>query len=158
TGGLAVGAISTKSRFASLAFWSASAIRTIPSASPASPIKRTSFQRICSLTRMLFLSIRHLHGFQFLPSLRDRLLSKREKFFHGESPGVAAVAQAHRNGSRGRLLLADDQHRRRLLQLGLPDAGAELLVLLVGLDAQAGGLELLGDRLRRPVEALGDGK
>src|SRR6266545_3937437 len=62
TGGLAVGAISTRSRPVSFAFWSASAIGTIPRGSPDSPIRRTSFHRICSLTRMLFLSILHLHG------------------------------------------------------------------------------------------------
>src|SRR6478752_5063751 len=98
TGGLAVGAISTKSRAASFAFWSASAIGTMPSASPDSPIRRTSFQRIISLTRMLFLSILHLHG-QFIPSLRDRLAGERKKLFHRERPRVPPVPQADRHGA-----------------------------------------------------------
>src|SRR5215467_9481018 len=98
TGGLAVGAISTKSRLASFAFWRASAIATIPSASPDSPIRRTSFHRICSLTRMLFLSILHLHD-QLSPPFRDRRSGEREKLRHGNGPGVAAVPQAHRDGA-----------------------------------------------------------
>src|SRR6266536_6442159 len=109
TGGLAVGAISTKSRLASFAFWRASAIGTIPSASPDSPIKRTSFHRICSLTRMLFLSILHLHG-QFPPSLGDRRAGERQKLFYRERSGVAAVPQANRSGAGGRLFLAHHAH------------------------------------------------
>src|SRR5215813_13091290 len=136
TGGLAVGAISTKSRLASLAFWRASAIGTIPSASPASPIRRTSFQRICSLTRMLFLSILHLHR-QLLSPFRDRRLGERDELLGRHRPGVAAVAEAHRNRAGRRFFLTDDQHGRRLLKLRPPDAGAELLVLLVGLGAEA---------------------
>src|SRR5881296_1552222 len=133
TGGLAVGAISTRSRFASFAFWRASAIATIPSASPASPIRRTSFHRICSLTRMLFLSILHLHG-QFPPSLRDRRAGERQKFFHPKRPGVPAVPQAYRDRAGGRLLFPQDEHGRGLLHLRPADAGAELLVAVVGLD------------------------
>src|SRR5205809_2054130 len=37
--------------------------------SPESPIRRTSFHRICSLTRILFLSIFHLRGKLRLPCL-----------------------------------------------------------------------------------------
>src|SRR5215467_12851308 len=101
TGGLAVGAISTKSRLASLAFCRASAIATIPSASPASPIRRTSFHRICSLTRMFFLSILHLHCHQLFSPLRDRLAGERQKFFHADGPRVAAVAQPDGDRSGG---------------------------------------------------------
>src|SRR5262245_20754174 len=141
TGGLAVGAISTRSRLASLAFWRASAIATIPSASPASPIRRTSFHRICSLTRMHFLAILHLHGLQLPPSLRDRRRGERQKLLDRERARVAAVAQADGDRPRRGFLLADDQHRRRLLKLRPADARAELLVLLVGLHPQARGLQ-----------------
>src|ERR1700681_3908147 len=116
TGGLAVGAISTRSRLASLAFWSASAIATMPRGSPLSPINRTSFQRICSLTRMLFLSILHLHG-QLTPSLPDRPGGERKKLFRRERPRVAPVPQADRNGAGRGLLLSDHEHRGDLLHL-----------------------------------------
>src|SRR5713101_5146462 len=120
TGGLAVGAISTRSRLASFAFWSASAIGTIPSASPASPIRRTSFQRICSLTRMLFLSILHLHG-QLTPSLNDRLSGERKKLVHRERSRVASVPQAHRNGAGSGFFLSHHEHRRDFLHFGPAD-------------------------------------
>src|SRR5262245_28107241 len=136
TGGLAVGAISTRSRLASLAFWSASAIWTIPSASPASPIRRTSFHRICSLTRMLFLSILHLR--QLLPPLRGRPPGEHQKILDRPSARIAAVAEANRDRAGRGFLLAHDQHRRSLLKLSLADARAELLVLLVHLDPQTG--------------------
>src|SRR5215813_251065 len=155
TGGLAVGAISTRSRLASLAFWRASAIATIPRASPASPIRRTSFHRICSLTRMLFLSILHLHC-QLLPSLRDRPSGERQKLLDRKRPGVSAVAHANRDRARRGFLLPDHEHRGRLLKLGLADTRAELLVLLVHLDPQAAVLELRGHRIGRGVELLRD--
>src|SRR4029453_2033619 len=132
TGGVAVGAISTRSSPASRAFWSASAITTMPSASPSAPISRTSFQRICSLTRILFLSIFHLQNRFGLPA-RDRPRGGREKIGQGHRAGVASVTQAHRDRSGRGFLLTDDQHRRHLLQLGPADAGAELLVAVVAL-------------------------
>src|SRR5580765_6348102 len=116
TGGVAVGAISTRSSPDSRAFWSASDITTMPSASPSAPISRTSFQRICSLTRILFLSICHLQN-RFGLAARDRRRGGREKIGYGHGTGVAAVAQAHRDGSGGGLLLAHHQHRRNLLEL-----------------------------------------
>src|SRR4029453_7983915 len=144
TGGFAVGAISTRSSAASRAFCRASAIGTTPIASPSAPIRRTSFQRICSLTRMLFLSIFHLailraagHRDQFLPLLGDRLTGGSEKLDQAHRSRVSAVAQAHGHRIRGRLLLADDQHARRLLHLGPTDARPELLVLVVDLDPQS---------------------
>src|SRR6516162_9667982 len=130
TGGLAVGAISTRSRAASRAFCRASAMGTTPIASPSAPMRRTSFQRICSLTRMLFLSIFHLReiGDQFLPLVGDRLAGGADELDQAHRPGVSAVAQAYRHRVGGRLLLADDQHARRLLKLGPADPRAELLV------------------------------
>src|SRR5262249_52436144 len=134
TGGLAVGAISTRSRLASLAFSRASAIGTTPSASPASPIRRTSFHRICSLTRMLFLSILHLRD-DLLRFSFDRLTRNRENLFDGHRTGVAAVPQPHGNRTCRHFLLSHDEHRGRLLELCLADARAELLVAVVHLDA-----------------------
>src|ERR1700693_86333 len=156
-GGLAVGAISTRSRLASFAFWSASAIGTIPRASPASPIRRTSFQRICSLTRMLFLSILLLHG-QLTTLLTDRLPGERKNLVHRERPRVAPVPQAHRNGAGRGLLLSQHEHRGDLLHFRLADAGAELLVPVIELGEQAGGGEAAGDRARPPREKGGDGQ
>src|SRR5688500_14209250 len=104
TGGLAVGAISTRSRLASRAFWRASAIATTPSGSPSSPISRTSFHRIWSLIRIDFLSIFHLRS--ELTALRlDRAPGNSEKLFHTHGAGVTAVPQPDRDGAgRGFLL------------------------------------------------------
>jgi len=55
TGGLAVGAISTKSKSASNARCCASPRGTIPACSPSASIKRTSCAVICSLIDVLFL-------------------------------------------------------------------------------------------------------
>src|SRR5215472_9679560 len=92
TGGLAVGAISTRSRLAARAFSRASAIGTTPSASPPSPMSRTSFHRICSLTRMLFLSILHLRD-DLLRFLLDRFTRNSQKFSDRHRARVAAVPQ-----------------------------------------------------------------
>src|SRR5262249_36543270 len=125
TGGLAVGAISTRSRAASRAFWSASAIGTTPRGSPASPMRRTSFQRICSLTRMFFLSIFHLRN-QFLASFRDGHPCGGGELEERHRARVRAVPQAHRDRPRGGLLLADDEHGGHLLQLGAANSRPEL--------------------------------
>src|SRR5512132_2558524 len=133
TGGLAVGAISTRSSAASFAFWSASPIGTMPSGSPSAPIRRTSFHRICSLIRMLFLSIFHLR--RELPAPRRNGASRgAHEFVHTHRSSVAAVAQAHSDRARRRLLFPDHQHARDLMQLGLPDARSELFVPLVRFD------------------------
>jgi len=55
TGGLAVGAISTKSKSASKAILCASLRATTPTCSPAEPINRTSLALICSFIRVVFL-------------------------------------------------------------------------------------------------------
>src|SRR5215831_7611391 len=144
TGGLAVGAISTKSRPASFALAKASAMGTTPRASPASPISRTSFQRICSLTRMLFLSILHLRDHFPLLSF-DGSMRRRGELRDGHRAGVSPMAQAHGHGPGLRLLLPHHQHAGHLGQLPFADAGAELLVLVVHLDAQAGRRELCSD-------------
>src|SRR6476619_2869688 len=110
TGGLAVGAISTKSRLASFAFWSASAMATTPSGSPLSPIRRTSFHRIWSLIRIVFLSIFHLR--RELPALRrDGAASGADKLVQTHGSGVAPVAEPHRRGLGRGLVFAADQHR-----------------------------------------------
>src|ERR1700730_6846203 len=95
TGGLAVGAISTRSRPASFDFTRASALGTTPSASPSAPIRRTSSHRICSLTRMLFLSIFHLRD-EFLASRGGRPQRGRRELFDRERAGIAPVTQADR--------------------------------------------------------------
>src|SRR5689334_12597733 len=118
TGGFAVGAISTRSRLASRAFSSASDMGTTPRGSPASPMRRTSFHRICSLTRMFFLSIFHLRDRTPLSLLLvDGAPRRRGEFFDGHRPGVAAVAPPDRDGPRGRFLLTDDEHGRHLREL-----------------------------------------
>src|SRR5262245_20734673 len=155
TGGFAVGAISTRSSPASRASWRASDITTMPSASPSAPISRTSFQRICSLTRMFVLSIFHLRNRFGLPA-RDRRRGGREKIGHGHGAGVASVAQAHGDRSGGGLLLAHHQHRRDFLELTPADPGAELLVLVVELDAQPAGAQGRRDLLRRLGETVRD--
>src|SRR5688500_6384858 len=154
TGGLAVGAISTRSRLASRAFWRASAIATTPSGSPSSPISRTSFHRIWSLIRIDFLSIFHLRS--ELTALRlDRAPGNSEKLFHTHGAGVTAVPQPDRDGAGRGFLLPDDEHRRDLGELRLSDPSAELFVPLVDLDAQPARSQLPLRRPRRLREAVG---
>src|SRR6185369_11846484 len=105
TGGLAVGAISTRSSAASRAFWSASAIWTTPRGSPSAPMRRTSFHRICSLTRMFFLSIFHLRN-QFLTALRDGHPRGGDELEERHGAGVRAVAQADGDRPGRGLILA----------------------------------------------------
>src|SRR5215831_18797632 len=107
TGGFAVGAISTRSSAASRAFWSASAMPTTPRGSPSAPMRRTSFHRICSLTRIFFLSIFHLRN-HFLTALRDGHPRGGDELEERHRSGVRAVPQADGDGARGGLLLADD--------------------------------------------------
>src|SRR5216684_1668890 len=147
TGGFAVGAISTKSRAASLAFWSASDIATMPSASPDSPIKRTSFQRICSFTRMLFLSILHLRDHLLLPSF-ECSPGVGKKVLDCHCARVAAMSQTHGNRSRGCFLLADHEHTRHLRELRLPDTRAQLLSAVVRFRPQARLAQSRGDLSR----------
>src|SRR5215472_14343251 len=144
TGGLAVGAISTRSRLACFAFSSASAIATIPSASPDSPMSRTSFHRICSLTRILFLSILHLRD-DLLRFLLDRFTRSSQKFTDGHRARVAAVPQPCGDRASGHFFLSHDEHRGNFFELGLPNPRAELLVALVHFDPQASGGERRGD-------------
>src|SRR5437773_11862081 len=162
TGGFAVGAISTKSRAASFAFWSASAIATTPRGSPSAPIRRTSFHRIWSLIRIVFLSIFHLRR-ELTTLLRNRVGGSFEKRVDRHGSGVSSVPQPDRDRTGPRLLLADDQHGRHLLDLRLADAGAELLVALVRFDSQSrpekslgggagGGREAIGHRENDPLD------
>src|ERR1700682_5757783 len=154
TGGTAVGAISTRSRVASFAFWSASAIGTTPRGSPASPIKRTSFHRICSLTRMLFLSIFHLRDrTQLVPFLRNGVLRDPGKLVERHRSRISPVAEAHGDRSSSRFLLAHYQHAGDLLHLRLSDACAELFVAVVGFHPKTSRLEIL-HHLARPVREL----
>src|SRR6266536_3774136 len=156
TGGFAVGAISTKSRLASFAFSSASAIATTPRGSPSAPIRRTSFHRIWSLIRIVFLSIFHLRR-ELTTLLRDRLPGGVQERVDGHRSRVSSMPQPDRNRARRLFLLADDQHRGHFLKLRLADASAELLVALVRFDSQArrgealrngagGGRETIGYR------------
>src|SRR6266545_6080476 len=133
TGGFAVGAISTKSRLASFAFWSASAIGTTPSGSPPSPIRRTSLHRIWSLIRIVFLSIFHLRR-ELTTLLRDRLARGVQERLHRHRSRVSSVPQPDRNRSGCLFLLTDDEHGGDLLELRLANARAELLVALVHFD------------------------
>src|SRR5438552_13542492 len=162
TGGFAVGAISTRSRDASFAFWSASAIATTPRGSPSAPIRRTSFHRIWSLIRIVFLSIFHLRR-ELTTPLRNRLGCGFEKRVDRHRSGVPSVPQPDRDRAVPRLPLADDQHGRHLLELRLADARPELLVALVRLDSQSrpgqtlgggagGGREAIGHRENDPLD------
>src|SRR6266496_2477177 len=99
TGGFAVGAISTKSRLASFAFSSASAIATTPRGSPSAPIRRTSFHRIWSLIRIVFLSIFHLRR-ELTTLLRDRLPGGVQERVDGHRSRVSPMPQPDRNRAR----------------------------------------------------------
>src|SRR5713101_9747936 len=127
---------------------------TIPNASPESPIRRTSFHRICSLTRMLFLSIFHLRGKLRFPRL-DCAARCREKTFDRHRTGVPAVPDAHGDGAGRRLLLPDHEHTGDLVHLRLADARAELLAAVVRLDPQLSGREPPRDLPRDLAESIG---
>src|SRR6266542_1478020 len=130
---------------------------TIPSASPESPIRRTSFHRICSLTRMLFLSIFHLRG-KLRISCLDCAARCREKTFDLHGAGVPPVPESHGHGAGGHLLLSDHEHTGDLLDLRLTNARAELLALLVRLDAQPPGGQPLFDLAGLFAEPVGYGQ
>src|SRR6266508_257513 len=154
TGGFAVGAISTKSRLASFAFWSASAIGTTPSGSPPSPIRRTSLHRIWSLIRSVCFSILHLRR-ELTTLLRARLArGVRERVARHRSR-VSPVPQPDRDQAGRRFLLTDDEHRGDLLELRLANARAELLISCVHFDPQPGAGQPLRGGARRRGEAVG---
>src|ERR1022692_683111 len=140
TGGCAVGAISTKSRDCSRAFFSASNGCMIPNCSPSSPMTRISRARIRSFIRVNLSAIRRLLlepgnpcDYNTWPVLLDTYLAAIEVQGHGqELPDglgalVAVLAMPHADRAGLRLAIADHQHIRHLLKLVLADLGVDLL-------------------------------
>ena len=69
--------------------------------------------------------------------------------------GLLARAVADGDGAGLGFFIADDDHIGHLLALMLADLIIDLLVAKVGLDADARGIELLGDLLRIAGDAVG---
>ena len=71
-----------------------------------------------------------------LPAARSRPAPSPTKSPTELGALVAAGARPHRHGALRALAVADDEHVRHLLQLGLPDLISNLLLALVELDPQ----------------------
>src|SRR5205085_12328664 len=100
TGGCAVGEISTRSRFFSRAFLSASNGAMVPSCSPASSITRTSRARMRSFMRIKRLSILGLLEREKLPDYNRNAAAhaSRNTEFH-----VQQLPQRRRDAKKLRL-------------------------------------------------------
>src|SRR5664279_945405 len=136
TGGLAVGAISTRSSSAVSALARASARETIPSCSPSSPTKRISGAVMsalirCCLSRAIVYSPMmtkngHAPGarqilmdancswqISNLATRRDLLSEARQQGIERHGPQVLAAAGTHGHRSGLQFLVADDQLIRK---------------------------------------------
>src|SRR5581483_10203618 len=72
------------------------------------------------------------------------------------SAEVTVHAVAHRHGAGALLFLADDQHVRDFLQLGLADLVADLLRSIIASDAETVRAQLVFDALAIFTKALAD--
>src|SRR6185295_16711275 len=148
TGGLAVGAISTRSSSAASALATASASVTMPSCSPSSPTSRISAALIsplirCALSWAIAYSPsekkrdRAPHA-ATLVTRRDLLAKAREQGVHGHRPQILAAAGTHGHLQSLHLLVADDQLVRQLLQAMFSNLIGNFLITQIRFDAQAG--------------------
>src|SRR5438046_4780775 len=144
TGGLASGAISTRSTSASSAIFSAWAIGTMPTCSPAAPIKRTSGALISMLIRCV-LSVAMLYppeNQKLSRTPRLRLAAEAgDEVRQGHLPEIFTAAGTHGHLFRCLLFFADDQLVRQLLQAMFPNFIGYFLVPQVGFAAVAGLLQ-----------------
>src|SRR5882724_13111363 len=145
TGGTAVAATSTRSRLRCAAS-SRARVSGTTSWVPSTSISRTSRARICWLMRTVGvgsgLEMGHLLG---LRDLGDRFL----RFFehahrelvdrHGGQ--LLAASYTRSDLAIGHFTVADDEHVRDLLELGLADLVAELLVSVVELRTEPAATE-----------------
>src|SRR5262245_1018010 len=150
TGGVAVGAISTRSTSRSSAIRSASRTGTIPSCSPFSPTRRTSGAVISPFSRCALASCAMWYLLACVEKLgrasRGRLLPEafdEDRQIH--LPEILTAAGAHGHLACGPLLVADDQLIGELLQAMFPDFIGNFFVPQVRFDAEAGCLERVGD-------------
>src|SRR5262245_32789409 len=155
TGGFAVGEISTRSRPFCLAIASACGGGMMPSCWPSSSITRISLTRMRSLTRTRS-SRRGVLSKAIRPSLnlcargptpgcssfrRDLVVGRADKRVDLRRPFIPAGPLANRDGARLLLTVADDQHVRHLLELGLPDLISNLFLARVEMHPEARGLK-----------------
>src|ERR1700727_1457422 len=122
TGGLALGATSTRSRSASAATRNASSIRTMPTCSPPGPINRTSGTRMRSLTRVSVLMGPPLLGFCFLVTTSD--WARRDSAVETPHHQQKSPASAGPSADRSRLEMRSSRPRNaRNRHLTVPVTG-----------------------------------
>ena len=142
TGGVAVAAISTRSSPFSSAIIRAWEGGMMPSWEPSSSMTRTSFARMRSLMRTVRWSIGHLHRrpgtiFLVVHAIRRQPRDLRPEVPDGHGAEVTGVAVAHGDRARLHFLVPHHEHVGDLLDLGLADLVAQLLVAVVQADADA---------------------
>src|SRR5262245_27164296 len=149
TGGVAVGAISTRSTSRSSAIRNASRTGTIPSCSPFSPTRRTSGAVISPFSRCALFSCAmwYLREPEKLGrASRGRLQPEafdEERQIH--LPEILTAAGAHGHLACRPLLVAHDQLIRELLQAMFSDFIGYFFVPQVRFDAEAGRPEVVGN-------------
>src|SRR5690606_11778565 len=123
TGGSAFGAISTKSTPSCSARRKASAVLTIPSCSPSTPIRRTSGMRISALIRLVF-SVAMLRSPKInqFTQLHRHVLTRLHvatqalhKFIQRHGAQIQVATPAYRYGGGFTLFFANDQDIRHFL-------------------------------------------
>src|SRR3954469_14339518 len=140
TGGLAVGATSTRSSCSSWAFRSASSIGTMPPWPPSASTRRTSRTRMRSLIRVVLSMSSSPPGsvglapvgscsdsfsykcLELAAAGRRKVAHPREKISRVQGAQVLAGAPAHRDRPLLRLARPHHQHVGDLLELRLTDA------------------------------------
>src|SRR5258708_25992085 len=152
TGGLAVGATSTRSSACSWARRNASSTATIPACEPSASTRRTSRTLILSLILVVLSMIsspprerrasrpeirdqpRPLRGSgrrrrsQLQAAAGDQAADSRRELGQGHRAQILSAAPPHRHGPPFLLAAAHHQHVWHLLQLRLADLVAALLV------------------------------
>src|SRR5262245_37419853 len=149
TGGVPLGEISTRSSPMRAAMSRAASVGMTPSCCPSSFTTRTSGTRIARLTRTLSFSgatsrQRRLRN----PTRSDLLLDVLLELLERHHFLRRALAAAHADAARGLLALADDERVGNLVGLRGAHAVVQGLVAGVGLGADPGGLEEVGDLAR----------
>src|SRR5512136_1782787 len=123
TGGSELGATTTRSKASWIALSIASWVGMIPSCCPSAPIRRTALAWILSLTltSSVFLTITLPPLFAILADPLNQL----HRFHEGQ---IFSASQPRRDALHLRLPVADNQHVRDFLELGLSDLQAQLFI------------------------------
>src|ERR1017187_5684545 len=161
TGGSACSAITTTSSPSARAFAMADGGSTTPSWAPSEPISRTCWKRrmnslmgeffvggtrgpplknarVISSLGLGALVFRWRSGVPGERAVVDRALHHSKQFFDLLILELAAVSDAEGDRARRLLLLTHDEERRHLVELAVPDLGAQLFASEVARRAQPG--------------------